>query len=178
MGKRHNRYRQIVFPAGHLVASPFSGAPACRPGNPGPRALATLTRGCLRRCRRSRGTAKNPNTLVRGVFHHSIGSAAIENKHYLIGPFSRTALVAGSRASARRSSPVRRRQRGPGRSPSSPRTTFAAPDGSCPPPDWSQPPVRDLFSHHILPPFCCFPVFLRAKSKAKLGNQKLWVPIC
>lgn len=47
MGNRDSRYRPIVFPARHR-ASPFPGAPACRHRNPGPRALAALTGGCLR----------------------------------------------------------------------------------------------------------------------------------
>lgn len=36
----------------------FPRTPSCCHGNPGPRALATLNGGCLRRCRRTTETAK------------------------------------------------------------------------------------------------------------------------
>lgn len=61
-------------------APPFLGTPMCRHSNPGPRALAALHGGCLRRCLRRREIAKNPNSLsgTRRVLNGSTGSVEIE----------------------------------------------------------------------------------------------------
>lgn len=48
-------------------APPFLRTPTCRHSNLGPRPLAALNEGCLRRCLRRREAAKKPNSRSRGL---------------------------------------------------------------------------------------------------------------